>query len=102
MILNFTAETVVKYEHFISDVKRKLTHTHLKHINLKLEIHPETEAAYLKAESNCDKFVGEGDRMLIKEYRICMPITVEEVGNSPKSSLFTRLNICSTKLASCI
>ena len=88
VILNFTTKTAVNYEHFISDVERKLTPTHLKHINLKPEVHPETEAAYLKAESNCDKSVG--DRMLIKEYRICMPITVEEVGIIYQKVLYSR------------
>ena len=40
VILNFTTKTAVKYEHSISDVERKLTQKHLKHINLKPEIHP--------------------------------------------------------------
>ena len=40
VILNFTTKTAVKYEHSISDVERKLTLKHLKHINLKPEIHP--------------------------------------------------------------
>ena len=44
VILNFTAETAVKFEHFISDVERKHTVKHLKQTYyLKLEIHPATK-----------------------------------------------------------
>ena len=43
VILNFTAETAVKFEHFISDVERKHTVKHLiQTYYLKLEIHPAT------------------------------------------------------------
>ena len=45
VILNFTAETAVKFEHFISDVERKHTVKHLKQTYyLKLEIHPATNS----------------------------------------------------------
>ena len=59
VILNFTAETAVKFEHFISDVERKHTVKHLtnKHIisNLKSIRQLKTVAAeYLNAKSNCD------------------------------------------------
>ena len=47
VILNFTTETAVKYEHFISDVERKHNLKHLKHIYLKHKIHPKTVAEYL-------------------------------------------------------
>ena len=41
--------------------------------------------------------------MLIKEYRICMPITVEEVGNLPGIyGLMLEYLTFSTKLGSCI
>ena len=44
VILNFTAETAVKFEHFISDVERKHTVKHLiQTYYLKLEIHPATK-----------------------------------------------------------
>ena len=45
VILNFTAETAVKFEHFISDVERKHTVKHLiQTYYLKLEIHPATNS----------------------------------------------------------
>ena len=41
--------------------------------------------------------------MLIKEYRICMPITVEEVGNlAERFGLMLDYLTFSTKLGSCI
>ena len=43
VILNFTTETAVKYEHFISDVERKHTLKHI--IYLKHKIHPKTVAS---------------------------------------------------------
>ena len=43
VILNFTAETAVKFEHFISDVERKHTVKHLIQTYY-LKIHPATNS----------------------------------------------------------
>ena len=58
VILNFTAETAVKFEHFISDVERKHTVKHLIQTYY-LKIHPATKtvAEYLKLKLNCDSLV---------------------------------------------